>query len=103
MHGRLTCVCSLNPPRRLSSGKRQQTLLLYTRWKRSRARKKPRKTPGTMFSMCAKPFAQPVEEGAVSHRSNPPGEAKRRVNQDADLEDSNTFNVLEDTCFITLW
>lgn len=66
MHGRPICVCSLNPQRCLLSGKRQQILLSYRKWRRNLARKRLRKPQETTSSTYAKPSVPPVEEREVS-------------------------------------
>ena len=85
IYRRLTHVYSLNPQRRLLSGKRQRILLSYRRWKGSRARKRPRKTQETMFSMYAKPSVLPAEERVVLHWPNLLGEARQKANQGGNL------------------
>jgi hypothetical protein len=85
MHGRLTCVCSLNPLKHPSSGKRQRILLSYRRWKGSRARREPRKRQGTASSMFGKPFVPQAEGRAASHWPDLlGGEAEGKANQDDD-------------------
>lgn len=85
MHRGLTRVYSLSPQRPLLSEKRQRILLSYRRWKRNHVKKSPEKTQGTMFSMYAKLFVQPVEERAASHWPNRQGEARRKSNHDGNL------------------
>ena len=85
VYGGLMRVYSSSLQRPLLSEKRQQILLSYRRWRRSRVRKRPEKTQETMFSMYAKPFVQPVEERAVLRWPDHPGEAREKSNHDDSL------------------
>jgi len=85
MRAKSTRVYSLNRPRHPSSERRSQILLSYRRWKRSHARKRPRKIRETMCSTYVKPFASPARGREVLHWPNLLGEARRKANQDDNL------------------